>query len=155
GEQIASGQPNDLVDVPETRSHDLRFLYYSWPLCAKADTEGAGKGDCSMVLATLRARLWVARKLLPIRRTWPWTVRSKRICPSRVQSWLRTVNFVAPLTVVAARCVSLPAVYFSTVVLKISKSGTSLELRSPSRTTRAAHASTYRRLRKSVGKILG
>ena len=93
---------------------------YGWLLCAKADNEGTGKGDCLTVLATFRARLWVARKLLPIKRTSPWAVRSKRICPSRVQSWLRTVNFVAPLTVVAARCVSLPAVYFSTVVFKIA-----------------------------------
>jgi len=26
GEQIASGQPHDLIDVPKTRSHELRFV---------------------------------------------------------------------------------------------------------------------------------
>ena len=33
------------------------FVAYSWPFCAKAEIVGAGKADCLMVLATLRARL--------------------------------------------------------------------------------------------------
>jgi hypothetical protein len=79
-----------------------------------------------MVFATLRARLCVARKLLPKKRTLPFTLRSRITRPSRVHSWLRTINLVAPLTVVAVRFVSLPAVYFSTIVFRISSSETSL-----------------------------
>src|SRR5215467_9651515 len=88
-----------------------------------AEKDGSGRDDCLIALATLRARLWVARRLLPMRRTLPSTGRSKRILPSRVSSLLRTVNFVAPLTVVTCRRVSLPAVYFCTVVFRISRFG--------------------------------
>lgn len=73
--------------------------------------------------------------LLPKKRTSPFTVRSRTTLPSRVTSWLRTVNFVAPLTVVAARRVSLPWLYFSTVVFNTSKFGASFAFRSPSRNT--------------------
>ena len=60
-----------------------------------------------MILATLRARLWVAHKSLPKKRTLPSIVRSRTIWPSRVSSWLSTVNFVAPLTLALLRCRSI------------------------------------------------
>src|ERR1700758_3772815 len=112
------------------------MLSISAELFALLDTEkdGSGRDDCLIALATLRARLGVARKLLPRKRTSPSTVRSRRFLPSRASSWLRTVNFVAPLTVVTSRRVSLPA-YFCTVVFRVSRFAISLALRSPARNT--------------------
>src|SRR5580658_1180842 len=104
---------------------------------AEATGEGSGNVDSLIFLATFLARLWVARKLLPKKWTSPSTVSSRTTLPSRAQSWLRTFSLVAPLTVVTARLVSLPAVYFCTVVFRSSKFGTSLALalRSPLRNT--------------------
>ena len=52
----------------------------------RASRSDSGHADCLIILAILRAKLWVARKLLPKKRTFPFTVRSSTILPSRVMS---------------------------------------------------------------------
>jgi hypothetical protein len=52
----------------------------------RASRSDPAHADCLITLAILRAKLCVARKLLPKKRTFPCTVRSRTILPSRVMS---------------------------------------------------------------------
>jgi hypothetical protein len=52
----------------------------------RASRSDPSHGDSFITLAILRAKLWVARKLLPKKRTFPFTVLSSTILPSRVRS---------------------------------------------------------------------
>src|ERR1700730_11824780 len=103
--------------------------------CADPESNGSGSVPCLMAFTTLRARLCVARRFPPKKRTLPSTTRSRTTCPSLVHSWLRTFNFVAPVTVVTARLVSLPGAYDSTVVFRMRRFETPLALLSPPRST--------------------
>src|ERR1700682_2640165 len=103
--------------------------------CVWFEGAASGRVPCLMAFTTLRARVCVARRFPPKKRTLPSTTRSRSGCPSLVHSWLRTFNFVAPVTVVTARFVSLPGVYDSTVVFRIRRFETPFALLSPLRRT--------------------
>ena len=74
--------------VDESQWHPFQALRTAGLIvyCSRTEGVNSGRVDCLMASATWCAKLWVARKLPPKKRTLPLSTRSQTICPSRVKS---------------------------------------------------------------------